>query len=231
MIHAACYQAFGRDFYIESASAQFANAVFHDEYQIRPLRPHTLKTIVDIGAHVGSFSVLCHEFWPDAKIVAIEPHPESFELLRRNTAHIPASHLVLIQAAVAKQTGTALLASAVSHSRVGEYVADIWDELSPRDRDFGIEVPAIDTERLWETLAAHGIEEIDLLKLDCEGAEYTLLPELARLGHLARIGWIRGEWHSRKDNDILTHALATTHAHHIAPNHPHEVGLFIAHRR
>jgi hypothetical protein len=84
MIHAAGYQAFGSDFYIESASAQFANAVFHDEYQIRPLRPHTLKTIVDIGAHLGSFSVLCHEFWPDAKIVAIEPHPESFELLRRN---------------------------------------------------------------------------------------------------------------------------------------------------
>jgi hypothetical protein len=59
MIHAACYQAFGRDLYIESASAQFANAVFHDEYQIRPLRPHTLKTIVD---HLGSFCVLCHEF-------------------------------------------------------------------------------------------------------------------------------------------------------------------------
>jgi hypothetical protein len=138
---------------------------------------------------------------------------------------------VLIQAALAKQSGTALLASAVSQSRVGEYVADIWDELAPRDRDFGIEVPAIDTERLWETLVAHGIEEIDLLKLDYEGAEYPLLPELACLGRLNRIGSIRGEWHSRKDNDLLSHTLTTTHAHHIEQNHPHEVGLFIAHRR
>jgi hypothetical protein len=50
------------------------------------------------------------------------------------------------------------------------------------------------------------------------------------LGYLASIGWIRGERHSFKGNDILPDAPATTHAHHIAPNHPHEVGLFIAHR-
>jgi hypothetical protein len=74
----------------------------------------------------GSFSVLRHESWPDAKIVAIEPHPESFELLRRGTAHLPASRSVLIQAAVAKQSAAAPLASAISHSRVGECVAVIW---------------------------------------------------------------------------------------------------------
>jgi len=87
----ACYQVFGRNFYIEPASAQFANAVFQDEYQINDLRPHNVRTIVDIGAHVGSFTVLCHHYWPEAKIVAIEPHPDSFDLLQRNTAHSPAT--------------------------------------------------------------------------------------------------------------------------------------------
>ena len=38
MPYPACYQVFGRDFYIEPASAQFANAVFQDEYQIKDLR-------------------------------------------------------------------------------------------------------------------------------------------------------------------------------------------------
>ncbi len=115
---AACYQVFGRNFYIEPASAQFANAVFQDEYQIRDLRPHNVHTIVDIGAHVGSFTVLCHHYWPEAKIVAVEPHPESFELLQRNTAHIPQAQLRLINAAVTKQSGKTLLSSPVSHSRV-----------------------------------------------------------------------------------------------------------------
>jgi predicted RNA methylase len=105
----ACYQVFGRNFYIEPASAQFANAVFQDEYQINDLRPHNVRTIVDIGAHVGSFTVLCHHYWPAAKIVAVEPHPDSFELLVRNTAHIPANQLLLINAAVTKQSGKTLL--------------------------------------------------------------------------------------------------------------------------
>ena len=72
MSHAGCFQAFGRDFYIEPASAQYANAVFQDEYQIRELRKHDVRTIVDVGAHVGSFTVLCHEWWPEAKIVAVD---------------------------------------------------------------------------------------------------------------------------------------------------------------
>lgn len=97
---AACYQFFNRDFYIEPASAQFAKAVFQDEYQINDLRPHNVCSIVDIGAYVGSFTVLCQHHWPDAKIIAVEPHPESFAWLERNTDHIPDSQLLLVQAAI-----------------------------------------------------------------------------------------------------------------------------------
>ncbi len=227
----ACYQVFGRNFYIEPASAQFANAVFQDEYQINDLRPHNVRTIVDIGAHVGSFTVLCHHYWPEAKIVAIEPHPDSFDLLQRNTAHSPATQLLLINAAVTKKSGKTLLSSPVSHSRVSEYVPDVWDELKPRNRHFGIEVPAITTEGFWQQIAEFGITEVDLLKLDCEGAEYLILPELSRLGLLQHIGWIRGEWHSRKDNPILAAALENAHAFNIDANQPHDVGLFVGHRK
>lgn len=199
----ACYQVFGRNFYIEPASAQFANAVFQDEYQINDLRPHNVRTIVDIGAHVGSFTVLCHQYWPSAKIVAVEPHPDSFELLQRNSEHIPADQLLPINAAVTKQSGKKLLSSPVSHSRVSEYVPDVWDDLAPRHRDFGIEVPGVTTEDLWQRIVEFGITEIDLLKLDCEGAEYLILPELSRLAVLQYVGWIRGEWHSGKDNLLL----------------------------
>lgn len=227
---AACYQVFGRNFYIEPASAQFANAVFQDEYQINVLRSHNVRTIVDIGAHVGSFTVLCHEYWPDAKIVAVEPHPDSFELLQRNTAHIPKSQMLLINAAVSKTSGKCLLASPVSNSRVAEYVPDLWESLQPRYRDFGIEVPSITVKHLWANIVEWGISEVDLMKLDCEGAEYLVIPELTALGLMSRVGWLRGEWHSRKDNALLEAFLVQTHAYNIDPNLPHDVGLFIAHR-
>lgn len=226
----ACYQVFGRNFYIEPASVQYANAVFHDEYQINDLRPHNVRTVVDIGAHVGSFTVLCHHYWPNAKVVAVEPHPESFELLQLNTAHIPASQLMLVNAAISPNPGKCLLASPVSHSRVAEYVPEIWESLRPRQRNFGIEVPAITVKQLWTQIVEWGTSEIDLLKLDCEGAEYLVVPELSALGLMSHVGWIRGEWHSRKDNALLAAFLTQTHAYNIDLNLPHEVGLFIAHR-
>ncbi|MCA9238155.1 MAG: FkbM family methyltransferase [Planctomycetales bacterium] len=230
MTNAACYRAFGRDFHIEPASAQHANSVFQDEYRIRELRQHDVRTIVDVGAHVGSFTVLCHEWWPEAKIVAVEPHPESFELLERNTAHISESQLLRINAAVTSFDGKCLLASAVSHSRVGEYVIEVWNELEPRFDGFGVEATAISVETLWERVQKFGVEHVDLLKLDCEGAEYGILEGLAATGRLADVGWIRGEWHGRVHRPRIAKALAETHVAHVDSNAPHECGLFVGHR-
>lgn len=227
MTHAACYQAFGRDFFIEPASAQHANAVFQDEYKIRDLRQHNVRTILD----VGSFTVLCHQFWPEARIVAVEPHPESFSLLERNTAHIPDSQLLRINAAITSQPGKCLLASSVSHSRVGEYVVELWNELDPRYGDFGVSVPAMTTEELWEMTQEFDVAEIDLLKLDYEGAEYVIVESLSTNGRLSQVGWIRGEWHGRRHKHCLAEALAGTPVYHVDPNPPHSCGLFIAHRR
>jgi len=226
----SCYQVYGRDFFIEPASAQFANAVFQDEYQINVLRPHNVRTVLDIGAHVGSFTVMCHQLWPNARIVAVEPHLESFELLVRNTSHIPKGNLTLINAAITKESGRCTLSSPVSHSRVSEYVPGIWENLQPRHSDFGLQVDALSPKDLWQILADVGIDEVDLLKLDCEGAEYLIISEFSALGLMDRIGWIRGEWHSRKDNLLLANCLCQTHLYNIDPNLPHEVGMFVGHR-
>ena len=230
MSFSACYQVFGRDFYIEPASAQFANAVFHDEYQVNVLRGHNVRTIVDIGAHVGSFTVRAHHDGPNARIVAVEPHPESLDLLVRNTSHIPKDSLTLIKAAVTRESGRCILSSPVSHSRVGEYVPAVREKLEPRHSDFGLQVDSITPEDLWSILADLGIDEVDLLKLDCEGAEYLIVSELSALGLMDRVGWIRGEWHSRKDNLLLANLLGQTHVFNIDPNYPHSVGMFVAHR-
>lgn len=234
------YKAFGRPFFVEPASAQFVNNVFQDEYQIKELAKHNVRSIIDFGAHVGSFSVLCHELWPKAKIMAVEPHPESYELLRRNTDHIPQrtpSRDGLFRAcncAITASSGTFMMSSPVSHSRVSEYVGSVWDGIGkPRHSDFGIQVHGITIDTFWEVEVQEFFDndEIDLIKLDCEGAEYLILPGLARMGVMNRIGWIRGEWHDWDSNVLLEKSLSDTHVYNIDPNRPHEVGLFIAHRK
>jgi FkbM family methyltransferase len=151
--------------------------------------------------------------------------------LEPSTAHIPASDLLRINPAIVAQKGKCLLASSVSNSRVGEYVVELWNDLDPRYSDFGVSVPAITSKSLWQRLVEFGVSEVDLMKLDCEGAEYTILESLSENGHLSQVGWIRGEWHGRRHKQRLAEALAETHVAHIDVNKPHECGLFVAHRR
>jgi hypothetical protein len=79
-------------------------------------------------------------------------------------------------------------------------------------------------------LADIKINEADLLKLDWEGAEYLIISELSALGLMDRIGWLRSECNSRKDNLLLANPLGQTHVFNIDPNYPYEVGMFVGHR-
>ncbi len=42
--------------------------------------------ILDVGANVGSFALWSSLRWPGSRVRSYEPHPGTFELLRKNTA-------------------------------------------------------------------------------------------------------------------------------------------------
>ena len=73
------------------------------------------------------------------------------------------------------------------------------------------------------------IDEVELIKLDCEGAKCPIISELSDQVLMDRIGWIRGEWHIRKDNLLLASLLSQTHVFNIEPIYPHVVGMLVAH--
>jgi hypothetical protein len=62
-----------------------------------------------------------------------------------------------------------------------DYVPVVWESLEPRYRDFGVEVPSVTFEQIWAQAADFGIDEVDLIKLDCEGSEYLIVSELPAL--------------------------------------------------
>lgn len=114
---------------------------------------------------------------------------------------------------------------------MGEYIVELWNNLEPRYGDFGVLVPAITTDGLRQQLVEFGVDDVHLMKLDCEGAEYTILESLAENRRLPQVGWIRGEWHGRRHKQWLADALAATYVYNVDPNPPHQCGLFTAHRR
>lgn len=52
-----------------------------------------VKTIFDIGANIGIYSILFSRRFPDANIYAFEPVPENFEVLQWNTKNVDNIHI------------------------------------------------------------------------------------------------------------------------------------------
>jgi FkbM family methyltransferase len=132
----------------------------------------TVRVIVDCGANIGVTSLFLAARYPRARILSVEPHPENFALLKTNVETIP--RIMPIHACV---TGTS--------QNVVRFTADqaAWGNRIATD-SHGMLVPGITIEELCEQ---NGIETIDLLKLDIEGAEAQVLENgtfLARTEHI-----------------------------------------------
>lgn len=56
------------------------------------------RNIIDVGACIGLVSLACEETWPEAQILAMEPHPESFAYLVKNCKNFPSIYPVQLAA-------------------------------------------------------------------------------------------------------------------------------------
>lgn len=219
------------------------NSIFHelyvnDEYHIRPIRAvHTALAgaVIDVGAHAGVFSVMCSMYWPDSKIVSIEPHPRNWEFLVRNTQSLP--NVVRYNRAIGKENGDAHLIDCFDGNTGGsstkECRAAAGDDASSQAKL--IDVKSI---TLSNVIREQGIGEISILKLDCETGEYAAVEDLYTNGLLRQVCWIRGEYHlpaslSMDALDTMVSRLSKTHEVSVTPPRDprHGLGLFVAHRK
>lgn len=60
---------------------------------------------IDVGAHYGFFSLIAGSAYPSLPIVALEPTPASYEILRRNVAYGRHKHIDARQLAVSSEQG------------------------------------------------------------------------------------------------------------------------------
>ncbi len=59
-----------------------------DEYRLRHIS-NPPKLVFDIGANIGIFTAAVKERWPEAKVVAVEPHPDNFKVLVDMIGNMP----------------------------------------------------------------------------------------------------------------------------------------------
>jgi len=145
------------------------------------------KFIVDAGADIGVFSVWAARRLPHARIVAIEPHPETFASLQHNVdVNRLGSRVQAAQVALSAEGGVREIRSGGESQR---------RSLIPRDRSGSenetVEVPSLTIAELMER---YHLAEIDLLKMDIEGSEWEVLLSTPT-SVLRRIRRIQFEYH------------------------------------
>lgn len=130
--------------------------------------------IVDIGANIGVSVNYFLASYPGARIYAYEADPAIFDCLRHNVAD--------------RNDRVELFNQAVWHKNTRLRFAQEGADGGRLSANGGIDVPAVDVR---EVLAG---KQIDLLKIDIEGAEETVLPACA--GLLGNVERIFLEYHS-----------------------------------
>lgn len=140
----------------------------HETYQdILTLIGSKPLNVVDIGANLGSFCIWLHHRIGLNRAYCFEPEADSFKLLNFNLAHNRCSTVQPTQAAMGGWARTAEIQ--LNESSPGG--TSLYGErpFSSRKSATIIKVLAFD-----EWLASVP-ESFDLLKLDCEGAEWEIL--------------------------------------------------------
>lgn len=155
-------------------------------YNFRSANP--APVILDCGAHIGLASLFFKERFPAARITAFEADNALADICRANFEAFDAADIEVVQAAVWTHDGGVSFAH--SNDDAG-HVAE--------GRTDGVQtVPSV---RLKSLLA----QPIDLLKLDVEGAEFTLIEDCG--ADLRNVRALVMEVHAMEDGQARLGAL------------------------
>ena len=183
----------------DGPSLDFINLALDDEYGLRQL-PFQPGTILDVGANFGLFSLLAAHYFPKAAIHAYEPNPRIFPDAVANVSLVGAT---AIQAGVGSHSGLAAIRE-MGDSRLAQTI--------PSDSG------SIQIVSLRDAIGRMG-GALDLLKLDCEGAEWDIFKDVEAL---RQVRLIRMEYHltdGRSLDDLTIHAKRLGfHIERLEPN-------------
>lgn len=174
-----------------SDGAMIYDTLIKSEYYLpASLQPNV---IVDVGSNIGGSIIHFHRLFPSARIYGFEPHPDTFRILESNVSRIPL---------------VSIFNFGLSHS-------DQKLEIPFKGTDFSVfstgqpgrlgnDAPVVNCEvrNIATALPELGIDKVDLIKIDCEGAEYDILTAFSP-NLLASCKWIVGEIHDDKGFELL----------------------------
>lgn len=158
------------------------------------LKHHEIKStdiIIDAGAHVGLFTLKVAKKAKDGLVLAVEPHPYNFALLKENILLNRLRNVILIRVALSNFNGESKLYIGKTSSlhtivpkRSHTFISNKGEWIKVR------------TRTLDSILEELGIKEVNFMKIDVEGLELEVLRGAEKtLTHSKRIAVSVASYH------------------------------------
>jgi len=169
---------FGRQLYKLNLRSEADESVFREIFLDRDymvlddIIGESSDAILDIGAHIGLFSMYARGINDNVKIFAYEPAPDNFSVMKEHFKENHIDGVFVKNVAVTGKDGDAvLLLSEDSHNHsILRFFQNVTKE---------VKVQTSSMARIFDRdLSRQGINRCDLVKMDCEGAEFEILPSI-----------------------------------------------------
>jgi FkbM family methyltransferase len=142
---------------------------------IEHFNPAEGNIVIDVGAHVGRYSILGSKLvGRSGKVIAVEPHPGNFQLLKRNLQiNTSENNNVITLNCAAYCRDTPQLRLFLAGEDRGNTIYNTVMESRHSTEKF-VTIPALKLDSIvqYAGIQAH---EINWIKIDVEGAEYEVL--------------------------------------------------------
>jgi FkbM family methyltransferase len=133
------------------------------------LRPKEGDIFLDVGAHIGKYALQVAKITGEnGLVIAVEPMPDNHQALERNIKLNSLQNLLLLKIAAWKEQGKLRLFVGDKHGR------------NTVKRNTSLGFINVEAEALDKVLEELGVNQVDCIKIDVEGAEYEVLQGLTK---------------------------------------------------
>ncbi len=172
---------------------QLATVWLTEDYKIPEFEIGENDIIIDIGAHIGLFSLFVSQYCKNGRIYCFEPILENYNLLLENIELNENKNIIPFNHAVSKNN---------ENIKIFLNFDDSAHSILSSGENF-VEVKSTTLQRIFDE---NKITKCDLLKLDCEGAEYEIIDSVPN-EYLLKINKLIIEYHFLTNNVELYNNL------------------------
>lgn len=137
---------------------------FKKDIFLRPLNYKIKKNdiIIDVGAYIGTFSLLASSKAPEGTVYAIEPCLDNFKILKKNIELNKSKNIICANVALGKIEGAVKL----FHN------AEDWGHSTTKKSE---EYEIVKMISLNNFFINNNIDRCNFMKMNCEGAEFEIM--------------------------------------------------------